>query len=101
EARSLFENDSLAAAAHAHAAPALESASLIPGETLRDARRRRLLTAAAALGLLAAVKIIVSLQRGHANVALLFVEAAIFGVIACRLTIRHRTPAGDRALVYL
>ncbi len=98
---SLFKNESLALRVEAHARRPLEDAGLIPDETLRKARWGRLLGALAALGTLAAVKIALALYRGHTNVGFLLVEAAVFGLIACRLTIRHRTPAGDRALDYL
>jgi uncharacterized protein (TIGR04222 family) len=100
-ARSLFKNESLALRVEAHARRPLEDAGLMPDETLRKARWGRLLAAVAALGGLAAVKIALALQRGHSNVGFLLIEAAVFGLIACRLTIRHRTPAGDRALDYL
>ena len=72
-----------------------------PRRDLRAARWSRLLAAVAALGTLAGVKIALALSRGHSNVGFLLLEAAVFGLIACRLTIRHRTPAGDRALDYL
>ena len=47
------------------------------------------------------MKIALALSRGHSNVGFLLLEAAVFCLFACRLTIRHRTPAGDRALDYL
>jgi uncharacterized protein (TIGR04222 family) len=100
-ALSLFQDANLALGAQAHAARPLEDAGLMPDDALRDARRRRLIAAVVALGVLAAAKITVALSRGHSNVGLLVIEAAVFGLIACRLTIRHRTPAGDRALKYL
>ena len=100
-ALSLFKDGSLALRAQAHAARPLEDAGLMPDDALRDARRRRLIAAVMALGMLAAAKITVALARGHSNVALLVIEAVVFGLFACRLTIRHRTPAGDRALKYL
>ena len=100
-ARSLFENESLALRVTAHLARPLEEAGLLPDDELRVARWSRLLTAVAALGTLAAIKIALALQRGHTNVGFLLIEAAIFGLVACRLTVRHRTPAGNRALDYL
>ena len=98
---SLFKNESLALRVEAHARRPLEDAGLIPDETLRKARWGRLIGALAMLGTLAAVKIALALHRGHTNVGFLLVETVVFGLIACRLTIRHRTPAGDRALDYL
>lgn len=100
-ALSLFKDGSLALRAQAQAVRPLEDAGLMPDDALRGARRRRLVAAVVALGVLAAVKIAVAFSRGHSNVAFLVIEAVVFGVIACRLTIRHRTPAGDRALKYL
>ena len=100
-ARSLFKNESLALRVAAHAAPPLENAGLLPDDTLRGARWSRLFAATAALGALAALKIAVALNRGHSNIGFLLVETVVFGLIACGLTIRHRTPAGDRALEYL
>ncbi len=100
-ALSLFKNESLALRVAAHLARPLEDAGLLPDDELRAARWSRLLTAVAAPGTLAAIKIALALQRGHSNVGFLLIEAAIFGVAACRLTIRHKTPAGDRALDYL
>src|SRR6185503_9567871 len=100
-ALSLFKNESLALRVAAHLARPLEEAGLLPDDELRAARWGRLLTAVGALGTVAAVKIAVALNRGHSNVGFLLIEAAIFGLVACRLTIRHRTPAGNRALEYL
>ncbi len=100
-ALSLFMDGSLALSAQAHAVRPLEEAGLMPDDALRDARWRRLIAALAALGVLAAAKIAVALSRGHSNVELLVIEAMVFGLIACRLTMRYRTPAGERALKYL
>lgn len=99
-ASSLFDSDMIARARE-HAAGALERAGLIPDSALREARMRALLTTAAALGAVAAIRIGVALQRGHSNIQLLLAAAAVFIFIAYRATVRHRTPAGDRALQYL
>ncbi len=98
---SLFKSESLALRVAAHLARPLEEAGLLPDDELRAARWGRLLTAVTVLGTLAVVKIALALSRGHSNVGFLIIEAAVFSLVACRLTIRHRTPAGDRALDYL
>ena len=98
---SLFKDGGLALTAQAHAIRPLEEAGLMPDDALRNARWHRLIAALVALGVLAAAKIAVALSRGHSNVELLIIEAMGFGLIACRLTMRYRTPAGERALKYL
>ena len=64
----LLKPETLSDAATAYAEPALQVAGLTPDSAVHAARKRRLTIALAALGGLAALKIVIALSRGHTNV---------------------------------
>jgi uncharacterized protein (TIGR04222 family) len=82
-------------------AQTLRDGSLVASAETYAGRRPIFLLGSAILGGLAGLKIIVALNRGHTNIALLSVFALIGLAILFRMYRRERTARGDRALADL
>jgi len=98
DAGTLLADRSLTTTVTADCEPGLVRQGLLPDDAQRAYRRSLLMSSAAALLGVAAVKIVVALSRGRSNVGLLIILAIVFAIAAYAISHPRRTTAGNAVL---
>jgi uncharacterized protein (TIGR04222 family) len=82
-------------------AATLQEKGLLPDEQTANTRAVTAIAGVALLWIVAGMKIVVALSRGHHNVIFLLLMAGVVAIVALLMTKRRRTALGNRTLSYL
>jgi uncharacterized protein (TIGR04222 family) len=100
EAASEFRNEDVRKHCDRYAA-SLKTIGLLPDDDAKQRQMRKALLAAGILWMIATVKAVVALQRGHYNLGFLGALAVLFGVFAFAVGKVKRTKRGDTFLEHM